>query len=149
MTAGFRRCCMRRTFLSCVVTFQSRDRFWSRYSASDRDGDPLDGVALAVEVDYKWRDAAVDSSFAYLCARPATPQVASGGVMLGCAGGHWVMGTPYKQLDSLSYLPPTTVYGIYDDKVYERLAPTKTDLNETVTTPAECAALVHRDDMAI
>jgi len=65
--------------------------------------------------------------------------------MHGCLNGHWVMGTPYKQLDSLSYLSPTTVYGIYDDKVYERLAPTKIDLNETVTTPAECAALVHRD----
>ena len=26
--------------------------------------------------------------------------------MLGCQGGQWVMGEPYKHVDSLSYLPP-------------------------------------------
>ena len=81
----------------------------------------------------------------YICAKEATPVFASGGDMLGCAGGHWVMGTPYKQVDSLSYLPPTIVYGIYTQKIYEEITPTKISLNETVTTPAECAALVHRD----
>ena len=55
------------------------------------------------------------------------------------------MGTPYKQVDSLSYLPPTIVYGIYKQKIYEQITPTKIPLNETVTTPAECAALVKRD----
>eukprot|EP01045_Picozoa_sp_COSAG04_P005245 COSAG04_NODE_239_length_19076_cov_18.359138_16_plen_176_part_00 len=87
----------------------------------------------------------------YICARKATPLVASGGVMLGCAGGHWVMGTPYKQVDSLSYLPPTIVssrppsdlhthvnhvlctqvYGAYTEKVYRQITPTKVALNET------------------
>ena len=51
----------------------------------------------------------IPASLINLCSRPATPPVASGGVMLGCAGGHWVMGTPYKQIDSLSHLPPTIV----------------------------------------
>ena len=38
------------------------------------------------------------------------------------------------------------VYGIYKKRIYERIKPTKIALNETaVSTPAECAALVHRD----
>lgn len=47
----------------------------------------------------------------YICARKATPTVASGGEMNGCAGERWVMGTPYKQnvVGSLGYLPPTIV----------------------------------------
>jgi hypothetical protein len=65
--------------------------------------------------------------------------------MLGCAGGHWVMGTPYKQVSSLSYLPRTIVYGAFKQKVYDQIEPLKIRLNETVTTPAECATLVHRD----
>ena len=64
----------------------------------------------------------------------------------GRVGGHWVMGTPYKQVASLSYLPPTIVYGAYSNKVYEQIKPTKMALNESVvSTPAECATLVHRD----
>ena len=55
------------------------------------------------------------------------------------------MGTPYTQVGSLSYLPPTIVYGIYSAKVYEEIKPIKIELNETATTPAECATLVHRD----
>eukprot|EP01051_Picozoa_sp_SAG22_P001382 SAG22_NODE_53_length_24242_cov_158.884231_22_plen_58_part_00 len=34
---------------------------------------------------------------------------------------------------------------MYEPKVYAEITPTKVALNETVTTPAECAALVHRD----
>lgn len=37
------------------------------------------------------------------------------------------------------------VYGAYNQEVYEQVRPTKLPLNETVTTPAECATLVHRD----
>jgi hypothetical protein len=81
----------------------------------------------------------------YICAKKATPTFASGGNMLGCAGGHWVMGTPYKQVSSLSYLPRTIVYGAFKQKVYDLIEPLKIRLNETVTTPAECATLVHRD----
>ena len=75
------------------------------------------------------------------------------------------MGSPYKQVDSLSHLPPTIVssrppsdlhtrvdhvlctqvYGAYTEKVYRQITPTKAALNETVTTPAECATLVRRD----
>eukprot|EP01045_Picozoa_sp_COSAG04_P022723 COSAG04_NODE_2610_length_3859_cov_11.192553_2_plen_660_part_00 len=92
-----------------------------------------------------WSDHSASAPHDYICARPPTPVVASGGEMNGCVKGRWVMGTPFRQLDAFSYLPPTTVYGIYDQKVYEQLTPTKIDLNETATTPAECAALVHRD----
>ncbi len=65
--------------------------------------------------------------------------------MHGCLNGHWVMGSPYTQLDSLSYLPPTIVYGAFPQKTYDQIAPLKIPLNETVTTPAECATLVRRD----
>jgi len=39
-----------------------------------------------------------DVSLPYICAREGSPLVASGGFMLGCAGGHWVLGSPYKQV---------------------------------------------------
>ena len=104
-----------------------------------------DGVALAQSSDYRWKDEPVSRLWPYICAKKATPTFASGGNMLGCAGGHWVMGTPYKQVSSLSYLPRTIVYGAFKQKVYDQIEPLKIRLNETVTTPAECATLVHRD----
>ena len=56
------------------------------------------------------------------------------------------MGTPYKQPSSLTIrLAPTIVYGMYKEKVYEEIAARKVALNETITTAAECAAVVHRD----
>jgi hypothetical protein len=58
------------------------------------------------------------------------------------------MGTPYRQVDSLSYLPRTIVYGAFKQKVYDQITPLKIPLNETVTTPAECATLVQRDHRA-
>lgn len=52
----------------------------------------------------------------YICAKQAQVQIgvsaASGGEMIGCAGGRWVVGKPYKQLDfPLKPLPPTVVSG--------------------------------------
>ena len=69
--------------------------------------------------------------------------------MLRCADGHWVMGSSFKQVDSLSYLPSTIVYGIYPEMFYQGILPSRIRLNETVTSPTEGAALhvhvVHRD----
>ncbi len=56
--------------------------------------------------------------------------------------GSWAK--TFKQVGPVSFLS-TIVYGIYDSEVYAQIAPLKTPLNETVTTPAECAALVRRD----
>ena len=67
--------------------------------------------------------------------------------MNGCVGGRWVMGTPYKQVASLSYLPPTIVYGAFKQNVYDQIAPIKISMNETVTTtPAECATIVQGEE---
>ena len=46
------------------------------------------------------------------------------------------MGTRYKQVGSLSYLPPTIVYGayMYKQKVYEQIAPT------TISPPSKPSA---------
>jgi hypothetical protein len=53
---------------------------------------------------------------------------------------------PYKQSTFLSNrLAPTIVYGMYKQWLYEEIAPRKVALNETITTAAECAAVVHRD----
>ena len=87
-------------------------------------------------------------TYPYLCAEEATPKFATGGDMLGCVDGHWVMGTPYKRADSLGYLPRTIAYGALKPKVYDHIKPLKIRLNETVTTPAECVTLVHRDHRA-
>ena len=65
--------------------------------------------------------------------------------MLGCADGHWVMATAYKQPDTLTILPRTIVYGAYNQSVYDTIQPPKVVLNQTITTPAECATLVQRD----
>ena len=109
-----------------------------------------DGASGAVTTvrrsDWQWSDGAPSTTkFPYICAKKATPTVASGGEMNGCTDGRWVMGTPYKQPHSLGTLAPTVVYGMYEAKVYDEIKPTKIALNRTVTTPAECAALVHRD----
>jgi len=61
---------------------------------------------------------------------------ASGGEMNGCIGGRWVMGVPYTQNASVT-LPPTTTYGVYESKLYDKIEPVKVDLNATVTTAAE------------
>lgn len=38
------------------------------------------------------------------------------------------------------------MYGAYKQDIYDQIAPTKIDINETVVpTAAECATLVHRD----
>eukprot|EP01046_Picozoa_sp_COSAG06_P026994 COSAG06_NODE_2358_length_7012_cov_4.376826_1_plen_654_part_00 len=116
---------------------------YSNWSPGDPNGDG-NGVALRGARGSKWIDLP-DKPCPYVCAKEATPTLASGGDMLGCAGGHWVMGTPYRQVDSLSYLPRTIVYGAFKQKVYDQITPLKIPLNETVTTPAECATLVQRD----
>eukprot|EP01045_Picozoa_sp_COSAG04_P010231 COSAG04_NODE_619_length_11882_cov_18.845880_9_plen_275_part_00 len=104
-----------------------------------------DAVSLYSHHEFQWRDTYELHALPYICAQEARPIAASGGEMNGCAGGRWVMGTPYRHIESLSYLPPTIVYGMYPEDVYSRITPVKITLNETVTTPAACAALVHRD----
>ena len=118
-------------------------------------GDGEDAVSIGkvdgsgVAGDPLWYDSSKISSAPYICAKTASPTTASGGFMRGCAGGHWVMGTPYKQPRSLSIrLAPTIVYGIFKEQVYDEIAPRKVALNETITTAAECAAVVHRDHEA-
>ena len=64
---------------------------------------------------------------------------ASGGEMDGCIGGRWVMGVPYTQNASIT-LPPTTTYGVYESKLYDKIEPVKVELNATVTTAAEVRA---------
>ena len=104
-----------------------------------------DGVLKGT--DDTWYDFDETVARSYICGKSATPVAASGGETNGCTNGRWVMGTPYKQVASLSYLnlPPTIVYGAFKQKVYHQITPTKISLNETVTTPAECATLVRRD----
>ena len=55
-------------------------------------------------------------------------------------------GTVSFELDRVSRSSLCTqVYGAYNAKLYDQITPTKAALNETVTTPAECATLVRRD----
>ena len=119
---------------------------WNPTNFHNGDDDQFDAIELFGGVDYRWADQLQTNLYPYICAKKATPTVASGGDMLGCAGGHWVMGTPYKQPRSLSTrLAPTIVYGMFKEQVYDEITPRKVELNETITTPAECAAVVHRD----
>jgi hypothetical protein len=63
--------------------------------------------------------------------------------MLGCAGGHWVLGTPYTQQRSMARaLPKTIVHGVYKERIYQQIEPTRISIHVTVTTPAECATLI-------
>ena len=68
--------------------------------------------------------------------------------MIGCSGGHWVMGETYTASSTEVDLPPTTVFGIYGSNVYSVIQPVKIAMNETAPTAAACAALVHRDHPA-
>ena len=117
---------------------------YSTWSLAEPGGNG-NAVVLRGSNGYHWYDQPETTTLPYVCAKEATPTFASGGDMLGCAGGHWVMGTPYKQVASLRYLPRTIVYGAFEQKVYDQIKPLNIRLNETVTTPAECATLVHRD----
>ena len=57
-----------------------------------------------------WADAPETNPSPYICARKSTPAAATGGEMLGCAGGRWVLGAPYKQpASTMRRLPPTIV----------------------------------------
>ena len=123
---------------------------------------------------YYWGDACANWHIAapYVCAKkPRGAATASGGDMLGCVDGHWVLGTCYKQPRSMGRLPPTIVGlmplcvhrasrslsplyycvcrqvpGMYKQRIHDEIEPTRISLNETViTTAAECAALVQRD----
>ena len=59
---------------------------------------------------FQWEDWGVRAALPYICARKSTPTAATGGEMLGCAGGRWVLGAPYKQPTStMRRLPPTIV----------------------------------------
>jgi hypothetical protein len=59
---------------------------------------------------FQWGDSHVRTALPYICARKSTPTAATGGEMLGCAGGRWVLGAPYKQPTStMRRLPPTIV----------------------------------------
>ena len=78
----------------------------------------------------------------FVCSYDAQPTVASGGTMLGCKGGGWVMGRPHSN----SSLPPTAVYrGVYPPQlVNSSMAKTRTlsqSLHST-PTPAHCVGLV-------
>ena len=59
---------------------------------------------------FQWEDWHVKAPLPYICARKSTPTAATGGEMLGCTGGRWVLGAPYKQPTSTRRrLPPTIV----------------------------------------
>jgi hypothetical protein len=108
------------------------------------EGPRTDEKTIVIDEPGGWDDWG--GMFPYICAKKATPTFASGGEMNGCTGGRWVMGTPYKQPRFLSIrLAPTIVYDMFKQKVYDEIAPQKVALNETITTAAECAAVVHRD----
>lgn len=86
------------------------------------DGEPVDytfwtagqkdnydqGDAVVLSPNGSWDDKAETDTYPYICAKQATPIAASGGDMNGCTEGHWVMGTTYKHVESMS-LPPTIV----------------------------------------
>ena len=95
----------------------------------------------------RWLDVDALAKHAYICGKTAAPSVASGGFMRGCEGGRWLMGTPYgPSLSGTSRrLPPTLVFGILEPEAYDDIVPPKKAINQTVSTAAECAALVHRD----
>ena len=100
-----------------------------------------DGAVLFSAVDYRWNDEPETNLYAYICAKKATPIEASGGDMLGCQGGHWVMGVPYTATTKVD-LPPTTAFGIYKPSLYEAITPVKIPVNETaVPTQADVRQL--------
>jgi len=111
---------------------------YSNFVSGDPNGDG-DGVTLWQARDYKWNDSAETTAFPYICTRKALPTSANGGDMLGCVGGHWLMGVPYTA--SVTKIPPTTAFGIYDPSVYEVIKPITMAINETVATPADVRLL--------
>lgn len=88
---------------------------YSNWVSSQPDGQAepgvdADGIYMEVGRNSRWADWRVEYTMPYICARKSTPTAATGGEMLGCAGGRWVLGAPYKQPTSTRRrLPPTIV----------------------------------------
>ena len=93
----------------------SGDQAVTGAGCADGDGSCGDGVGMCGEsipdpCAKHWADAFTTGRHPYICARKSTPTAATGGEMLGCAGGRWVLGAPYKQPTSTRRrLPPTIV----------------------------------------
>ena len=110
------------------------------------------GDFVGVNGDLAWWMAAdleiFGSNAPFICEAKAEPVEASGGAMIGCVDGHWVMGTPYStnnNTKNIPDLPPTTAYGLYEERIYTVIKPRSVRIVGSIPTPAECAALVHRD----
>ncbi len=94
-----------------------------------------------------WNDDPIITSRPYICAQKAIPNVASGGQMLGCEGGRWMMGRAYKRTNAVNNLMPIIVDGVLDNKIYDAIS----DLDKIsvgdvpITTAAMCATIVRRD----
>eukprot|EP01051_Picozoa_sp_SAG22_P015029 SAG22_NODE_1911_length_3328_cov_2.473521_3_plen_155_part_00 len=104
--------------------------------------------------DLRWGDGSeTEEQHAYLCGRNAVPTAPTGGWMLGCEGGHWVMGTPYASagVSSVaggplpSLLPRTLARGLYPEELYAAITPRTVVVNGSTTTPAECQAMVRKE----
>ena len=66
-----------------------------------------------------WNDDPVITSRPYICAQEAMPNAASGGKMLGCEGGRWMMGRAYKRNDDVNILTRTRDAGVHHKNVSE------------------------------
>jgi hypothetical protein len=93
--------------------------------------------------DDRWTNDGVCHEFRlpYICSKPASPTMATGGMTHGCINGGWMMGTAHNNPD----LPPTTAFGVHNTSVYISSAAHKNRLSTSVTTPAECIALVREN----
>jgi len=93
---------------------------------------------LDLDQRYRWVDLHADERHPYLCGMRAIPLVASGGHMLGCEQGQWVLGTPFSSTRAGLTLPRTIVYGVFPAHVYQTIVPHRVEINGTIGTAAEC-----------
>ena len=77
----------------------------------------------------------------YICShQQELISVSTGGRMLGCKGGGWVMGTPHNNSD----FGITEAWGTRSSSEYNSSLAVKQLVNRSATTPAECISLVRR-----
>jgi len=123
----------------CEV-FQARPNEYQEWSG-EKSIEETGGEERRSDIAIRDRPGCAISRHPYVCShQQELISVSTGGRMLGCKGGGWVMGTPHNN----SEFGITEAWGTRSSSEYNRSLAVKKLVNRSATTPAECISLVRR-----
>eukprot|EP01043_Picozoa_sp_COSAG02_P063649 COSAG02_NODE_9080_length_2338_cov_3.459134_2_plen_320_part_00 len=123
----------------CEV-FQSRPHEYQEWSG-EKSIEETGGEERRSDIAILDKPGCAISHHPYVCShQQELISVPTGGRMLGCKGGGWVMGTPHNN----SEFGITEAWGTRSSSEYNHSLAVKRLVNRSATTPAECISLVRR-----